>query len=79
MNCLNPFTNTNSFHNNKEILKIKDVYDTSLPMFLYRNLEGDCQLDSKEYFIKRNSQHITRQAGNVDNCSARIEQIMWYE
>ena len=36
-----PLTSTNSLHNNMKILKIKDVYDLSLCVFVYRNLHGD--------------------------------------
>ena len=50
---LHPLTSTNSIHNNMKILKIKDVYDLSLCVFVHRNLQGDCPPALKRYFVKR--------------------------
>ena len=70
---LHPLTSTNSLHNKMKILKIKDVYDLSLCVFVNRNLQGDCPPALKRYFVERNTPHNTCQAGQLDYCRARIE------
>ena len=49
------------------------IYDLSLCVFVYCNLQGDCPPALKKYFVKRNTPQNTRQTGQLDYCHARIE------
>ena len=35
-------SDTNSLHNRMKILKIRDIFELSLLIFVYQNLQGDC-------------------------------------
>ena len=40
---LDPYTSTNLLHSELNILKVKDLYNTSLLLFVHANLQGHCQ------------------------------------
>ena len=49
---LDPYTSTNMLHSGLNILKVKDLYDTSLLLFVHANLQGDCPAAVKNYFVR---------------------------
>ena len=63
---LNPYTSTNLLHSDLNILKTKDLYNTSLLLFVHANLQGDCPAAVKNYFVRRNSAYNTRQTGHLE-------------
>ena len=70
---LHPLTSTNILHNRMKILKIRDIFELSLLIFVYRNLQGDCPPSLKNYFNRRNTTRNTRQRGQLDYRRARID------
>ena len=54
------------------ILKGKDLYNTSLLLFVHANLQGDCPAAVKNYFVRRNSTYNTRQTGHLEYRRARL-------
>ena len=70
---LDPYTNTNLLHSELNILKVKDLYNTSLLLFVHANLQGDCPAAVKNYFVRRNIVYNTRQAGHLEYRRARLD------
>ena len=70
---LNPYTSTNLLHSELNILKVKDLYNTSLLLFVHANLQGDCSAAVKNYFMRRNSAYNTRQTGHLEYRRARLD------
>ena len=70
---LDPYTSTNLLHSELNILKVKDLYNTSLLLFVLANLQGDCPADVKNYFVRRNSAYNTRQTGHLEHRRARLD------
>ena len=62
---LDPYTSTNLLHSELNILKVKDMYNTSLLLFVHANLQGDCPAAVKNYFVRRKSVYNTRQTGHL--------------
>ena len=55
------------------ILKVKDLYNTSLLLFVHAYLQGDCPAAVKNYFVRRNSVYNTRQMGHLEYRRARLD------
>ena len=70
---LDPYTSTNLLHSELNILKVKDLYNTSLLLFVHANLQGDCPAAMKNYFVRRNSTYNTRQTGHLEYRRARLD------
>ena len=70
---LDPYTSTNLLHSELNILKVKDLYNTSLLLFVHVNLQGDCPAAVKNYFVRRNSTYNTRQTGHLEYRRARLD------
>ena len=70
---LDPYTSTNMLHSELNILKVKDLYNTSLLLFVHANLQGDCPAAVKNYFVRRNSVYNTRQTGHLEYRRARLD------
>ena len=70
---LDPYTSTNLLHSELNILEVKDLYDTSLLLFVYANLQGDCPAALKDYFVTRNSAYNTRQMGHLEYRRAQMD------
>ena len=60
-------------HSGLNILKVKDMYNTSLLLFVHANLQGDCPAVVKNYFVRRNSVYNTRQTGHLEYRRARLD------
>ena len=56
-----------------QINKLKDLYNTSLLLFVHANLQGDCPAAVKNYFVRRNSAYNTRQTGHLEYRRARLD------
>ena len=69
---LDPYASTNLLHSELNILKVKDLYNTSLLLFVHANLHGDCPAAVKKYFVRRNSAYKTRQTGHLEYRRARL-------
>ena len=63
---LHPLTSTNTLHNRMKILKIRDIFELQLLIFVYRNLQGDCPPSLKNYFNRRNTTRNIRQRWQLD-------------
>ena len=70
---LDPYTSTNLLHSELNILKVKDLYNTSLLLFVHVNLQGDCPAAVKNYFVRRNSTYNTKQTGHLEYRRARLD------
>ena len=70
---LDPYTSTNLLHSELNILKVKDLCNTSLLLFVHANLQGDCPAAVKNYFVRRNSVYNTRQTGHLEYRRARLD------
>ena len=63
----------NLLHNELNILEVKDLYNTSLLLFVHANLQGDCPAAVKNYFVRRNSVYNTRQMGHLEYRRAQLD------
>ena len=70
---LDPYTSTNLLHSELNILKVKDLYNTSFLLFVHANLRGNCPAAVKNYFVRRNSAYNTRQTGHLEYRRARLD------
>ena len=70
---LDPYTSTNLLHSELNILKVKDLYNTSLLLFVHANLQGDCRAAVKNYFVRRNIVYNKRQTGHLEYRRARLD------
>ena len=68
---LDPYTSTNLLHSELNILKVKDLYNTSLLLFVHANLQGDCPAAVKNYFWEEI--YNTRQTGHLEYRRARLD------
>ena len=60
-------------HNELNILKVKDLHNTSLLLFLHANIQVDCPAAMKKYFVRRNNVYNTRQTGHLEYRRARLD------
>ena len=60
-------------HSELNILKVKDLYNTSLLLFVHANLQGDGPAAVKNYIVRRNSAYNTRQMGHLEYRRARLD------
>ena len=73
---LDPYTGTNFLHSELNILKVKDLYNTSLLLFVHANLHNKAIILTaavKKYFVRRNSANNTRQTGHLEYRRARLD------
>ena len=66
-----PRTSTNAIHHEQRILKIDDLYRLSLSLLVYDCIHQNCPAIFKNYFIVKNTPHLTRQAGQLHIQRAR--------
>lgn len=61
-----PFrTRTNTLHKDLKILKVKDIYNCSLNLFVHDCLNHNCSSALWEYFQPSHHQHVTRQRNKL--------------
>ena len=70
---LDPYTSTNLLQRELNILKVKDLLNTSLLLFVHANLHGDCPAAVKNYLLGRKSAYNTRQTGHLEYRRARLD------
>ena len=70
---LDPYTSTNFLYSELNILKVRDLYNTSLLLFVHANLKGNCPTAVKNYFVRKNSTYNTRQTGHLEYRRARLD------
>ena len=70
---LDPCTSTNFLYSELNILKVRDLYNTSLLLFVHANLQGNCPAAVKNYFVRRNSTYNSRQTGHLEYRRERLD------